>query len=194
MDVMKAIYHRRAVRRYTGQEVTRELIENLIGDAVQAPSAFNAQPWSFAATTDAALLRHIAAQVRRHLVDSAGADSQLLRLMPELLDESFDVFYGAPALVVICATEDGEWIAEECGMAAQNLMLAACVQKLGSCCIGLARGWLEQPASKQLLGIPADYRPVLPIVLGHPYGEQRATMPRRTPDIHWMPSRPDAGA
>lgn len=188
MDVMKAIYQRRAIRAYTAQEVGEDCIEDLIDAAVQAPSAMNAQPWAFTATTDRALLARIAAEVRRHLLDTAPPGSPLLRLMPGLLDERCDVFHGAPALVVLSATSNDPWADADCGMAAQNFMLAACARKLGSCCIGLARSWLALPASKQLLGIPAAHRPLLPIVVGHPQADAIASTPRRAPQIHWVGS------
>lgn len=138
MEVVKAIYQRRAVRSYTGESVERECIERLIDAAIQAPSAHNAQPWAFCATNDRALMQHIAHESRAHLLRHLPPHSSLPQLMPTLLDEECDIFYGAAAFIVVSATSDDTWAAEACGMAAQNLMLAACAEGLASCCIGLA--------------------------------------------------------
>jgi Nitroreductase family len=48
MDVIEAIHSRRSVRVYSAQPVERELIEDLIWDAAQAPPPFAGQvPWTF---------------------------------------------------------------------------------------------------------------------------------------------------
>ena len=44
MELIDAIYHRRAVREFTGEPVGRDVIEKLIDAAIQAPSAMNLQP------------------------------------------------------------------------------------------------------------------------------------------------------
>jgi nitroreductase len=92
-------------------------------------------------------------------------------LRATLEDPTFDVFYGAPLVVVICARDTGLHPEEDCALAAQNLMLAACSLGLGTCPIGIARDWLGQPEVKRELGIPADRAPVFPIAVGHPLAE-----------------------
>ena len=103
-----------------------------------------------------------------------------------LADSSYDVFHGAPALVVICATFPEAQAAEDCCLAAQNLMLAAHAAGLATCPIGLARGWLNRPETKAALGIPREYVPVFPVIVGHP-----AQVP--APTVYaWL--RPSSGA
>jgi nitroreductase len=185
MDVMQAIYRRRAVRVFTGEDVTKSQLEDLIAAAVQAPSAYNVQPWAFAATADRGLMRKMGTLLHRHLLCLPPESDEV---SPSDLGRAaaFDVFHGAPAVVVVCATDEGDWVRECCGMAAENLMLAACAQKLGTCCIGLAAPWLSLPSVRSLLDIPSHYRPLLPIVIGHPYGEQRSTVARHPARICWM--------
>jgi len=47
MDVMRAIETRRSIRRFKTEPVPRQAIEQLLDLATKAPSAKNAQPWSF---------------------------------------------------------------------------------------------------------------------------------------------------
>jgi nitroreductase len=54
-----------------------------------------------------------------------------------LRDPYYQLFHGAPVLVLILATSDGQQAAEDCCLAAQNFMLAACGEGLGTCWIGL---------------------------------------------------------
>ena len=48
MDVIEAIYSRRAIREYTDEVPAKQTIEKLIRAASHAPSAMNRQPWAFA--------------------------------------------------------------------------------------------------------------------------------------------------
>jgi nitroreductase len=48
MDVIAAIHGRRSVRSYEAKPVPRDLIENVVWDAVQSPPPFRGQvPWAF---------------------------------------------------------------------------------------------------------------------------------------------------
>jgi nitroreductase len=185
MDISEAIYQRRSVRAYTPAIMTRELIDALVAAAVHAPSAMNLQPWAFFIIEDRKVLSQYAERAKRHLVEVMAPNSPLAHYREQLSDPSFDIFYGAPALIVIAATSDAAQSAEDCCMAAQNLMLAACGMGLGTCCIGFARPWLNLPEIKAELGIPGSHVPVAPIVAGHPSGAA-PRVPRQEPAIYWV--------
>jgi nitroreductase len=102
-----------------------------------------------------------------------------------LNDPKFDIFYHAPALIVISTVTPSQWDVEDCSLAAENLMLAAHAAGLGSCWIGFAQSWLGTPAGKAALDLPAEHTPVAPIILGHP----KAAPPpvaRKEPKIRWI--------
>ncbi|MDR3530773.1 MAG: nitroreductase family protein [Rhodopila sp.] len=189
MEVAQAIYHRRAVRSFTAAPVTAETLRSLIDAAIQAPSAINEQPWRFAVAQRRETLRRIAESARDHLLSLMQTGSPFLRFRDMLQAPGCDILHGAPALVVICATSAAPQAAEDCALAAQNLMLAAYALGLGTCCIGLARPWLNQPEGKRLLGIPAVCAPIVPIIVGEPALVPPATE-RRAPHIDWI-DRPD---
>jgi nitroreductase len=178
MDISEAIYHRRSVRAYTPAILTRELIDALVAAAVHAPSAMNLQPWAFIIIEGRKVLSQYAERAKQHLV---APNSPLAHYREQLSDPAFDIFYGAPALIVIAATSDAAQSAEDCCMAAQNLMLAACGK--GTCCIGFARPWLNLSEIKAELGIPETHVPVIPIVAGHPSGAT-PRVPREGPAIY----------
>ncbi len=173
MDLMEGLRSRRAVRDYTDEALDRQTVEALIAAAITAPSAMNLQPWAFAVVLGAKRLHeHGAAAKRFAQAQFAGVPA----LAAHLADPNFAIFYGAPALVVVCARDAQPQSAEDCCLAAQNLMLAAHAAGLGTCWIGLARPWLNDPATKSALGIPAEHRPVAPIILG-----RRRSLPAPTP-------------
>jgi nitroreductase len=61
-------------------------------------------------------------------------------------------------------------VAADCWLAAENLMLAACLLGLGTCCIGSAVPVLNSPETKSELAIPADVEAIAPIIVGVPSG------------------------
>jgi nitroreductase len=181
--VLTVIAERRATRSYTGEQIDRATIERLLDAAVQAPSAMHLEPWAFVVFEGRERLRHFSEEAKRHLLQAAG-ESLPASVRTKLADLSFDIFYGAPALIVICATSAEPQAAEDCCLAAQNLMLAAHAAGLATCPIGFARSWLNLPATKRKIGISENLVPVFPVILGH--AAQHPDSPgRRAPVIFW---------
>lgn len=185
MDIIEAIYQRRAVRDFTEEPVSKDAIRLVIAAAGQAPSAMNLQPWSFLVLEGRAELERYSGSAKAHLLETMAPESPLARYRGHLADPDFQIFYGAPALIVICATSAEAGDAEDCCLAAQNLMLAAHATGLGTCWIGFARPWLDLPQSKNELGVAAHHMPVAPIIIGHPKAPP-VPVPRRQPDIRWI--------
>jgi hypothetical protein len=61
-------------------------------------------------------------------------------------------------------------------------MLAATAGGLATCCIGSAVSALNDPAVKAAIGLPADVRVIVPIVVGHAAVPATPTA-RREPEI-----------
>lgn len=184
MDLLEAIRKRRSVREYTGEPVDDTVLRELIEAAVLAPSAINQQPWTFVVIKDADRLAQISRKAKSHLLKASLSEpAHPFREM--LNDPDFDIFYHAPALVVIAAADPTDWAVEDCALAAENLMLAAYAMDLGTCWIGFAQNWLATPEGKAELGIPATYAPIAPIVVGHPR-RPPPPVPRKNPDILWI--------
>jgi nitroreductase len=182
MEVMDAIYKRRAVRAYAVKKVDKATVTALIKAAIQAPSALNAQPWAFAVIQDEALLKRCSDRAKAHLLGSLGPGSPLSLHRDMLENPDFNIFYDAATLVIICAKPAALNAAEDCCLAAQNLMLSAYAMGLGTCPIGFARPWLNLPEVKRELGISADHMPVFPVIVGFPKGDA-LPVPRKEPEI-----------
>jgi nitroreductase len=189
MDLFDAIYRRRAVREYRTQCVAPDTIDRLIQAAIQAPSAVNRQPWIFSIVQDQDLLDHISAKAKSQMLETLppGESGEHFRTL--LSDPAFQIFYHAPALIVISAETSERWAVEDCALAAQNLMLAACGLGLGSCWIGFAEGYLQSAEGKSLIQVDPAVRPVAPIIVGHPK-ELPPPVPRKPPRVQWVPGSP----
>ena len=188
MDLKEAIYTRRAVREFTAEPVDEKTLRQLIDAAVQAPSAVNQQPWAFCVVRDRALLARISREARAHLLRTPPVALASSHHFQELLSNpDFDIFYHAPALVLISSVAESPWTVENCSLAAENLMLAARAAGLGTCWIGFAQAWLGTPEGKAALNLPTSYVPVAPIIVGHPKSAP-PPVPRKEPDIRWIGS------
>ena len=185
MELHQAIYTRRATREFTGEAVDRASILRLLDAAIQAPSAVNEQPWSFTIVQDKAVLARISSASKAHFLRTPQPEIPSPHLQEFLRDLNFDIFYGAPALIVISSVRQNQWAIENCALAAANLMLAACAEGLGTCWIGFAQMWLATTAGKEALRVPASCLPVAPIIVGHAKSPP-APVPRKPADVHWI--------
>ena len=185
MDAVNSIYHRRAIRDFKTAEPTHEEINALIDAAIQAPSGVNRQPWSFFVVTGRDLLERCSTAAKAHLLGALTGQPLLEGFRGHLTSPEFNIFYNAPVLLIICATDPDLMSLKDCCLAAQNLMLAAHDRGMGACWIGFSEAWLNSPGGKAALGIPESFTPVAPIILGTP--ASRPDRPHRNPpDIHWV--------
>ena len=189
MTVFEAIARRRAVRAYRPDAVDEETVRELLKEAVRAPTAMHAEPWSFVVIQDRALLKKYSDLAKSTFAsERVGAavahppPASDARAAAILSEPDFNIFYDASTLIVICARPAGTFVVADCWLAAENLMLAACAMGLGTCCIGFAVQMLNRPEVKAELGIPADAVAVAPIIVGRPSAETPATT-RKPPEV-----------
>ncbi|EKS29741.1 nitroreductase [Afipia felis] len=184
MDISEAIRGRRAVREFTTQPVSEIILSELVDAAIQAPSAVNQQPWLFTIVSNKELLARISTEAKSHMLRASPTALASHHFLNILNDETFDIFYGAPALIIISAPK-GPWAVEDCSLAAENLMLAAHAAGIGTCWIGFAQGWLGTPNGRSAIKLPDGYAPVAPIIAGHPKSAPPAVL-RKIPRIDWI--------
>jgi len=185
MDLNDAIIGRRAVREYTAEAVDEATIRHLVDAAIQAPSAVNQQPWMFTVVRDQSVLDRISSGSKAHMLPTMEASPHAEHFRSLLNDPGFQIFYHAPALIVISAAAEGPWIVEDCALAAENLMLTAYAVGLGSCWIGFAQSFLNTAEAKAMLGMQAAWMAVAPIIVGHPKAAA-PPIPRKVPEIRWV--------
>ncbi len=192
--LINLIHWRRAVRAYRPTAVSERQLRALLDAAVRAPTAMHQEPWQFVIVQDRALLRRLSDRAKEMALATALHHGNLLKPpgaagdgMPSpLADPEFNIFYDAGTLVVICASPANEFVVADCWLAAENLMLAACAEGLGSCCIGFSVPVLNAPEGKSWLGIPADVQAFAPIIVGVPRGDM-GPAPRKAPVVlNWI--------
>ena len=188
--VTDAIFHRRAVRKYSEKAIAPDVVQKLLVAAAQAPSAMNQQPWVFGIFQGRRRLLEYSERAKQHLLATYPASFELHSRSELYENPSYDLFHGANTLIVIYSMS-GRWHPnEDCCLAAENLMLAAYGLGLGTCPIGFARPWFDLVEIKRELDIPEHYSAVFPVVVGYPAGYTAASG-REEPNVvtwKWDPA------
>jgi nitroreductase len=176
MDVIQAIHTRRSIRSYTPRPVARELIEQVIWDAAQAPPPHRGQvPWTFNVIQGVERISAYGDEALQYARDSHPDEPGW-----EWTDRpEFEVFWGASALIIISGR------VEDCCRAGQNLMLSAHARGLGTCWVGSPMLWLRTAPAKAKLKISPELVPVSALCLGYPAAIPEAP-PHKRPPIVWL--------
>ena len=186
MDLVEAIFTRRATRSFLPEPVSDETVRRLLEVAVQAPSAMNAQPWRFVVIQDAARLDQYSERAKALLLQRMSGDEKNRHYADRLASRGFNIFYDASTLIVICGPANGPYSQADCWLAAQNLQLAARALGLGTCCIGFAIAALNDPEVKAQLDIPPEFAAIAPLIVGTPRSLP-PPVPRAAPHIvSWL--------
>ena len=168
MDALDAIASRTSTRAFAGRPVPRAVLERLLAAAVRAPNHKLTEPWRFAVLTGQSVARF--AELKRahratRFADPASPEAA------KAIEKTWREAAGTPAFVVLmCAVSDDPVRREEdyaaVMMAAQNLMIAATAEGLGSYL--RTGGIMEDAALKELVRLPSAHRIVAVVSLGYP--------------------------
>lgn len=175
---------RRAIRRYTGEPVPSDLLNQLLELATWAPSAHNRQPWRFAVLEAAANKEKLARAMGQRLRADRTADGDPAEAIERDVARSFARITGAPVLIVICLSltdmdsyPDGRRSQAERTMAVQSVAMAAQTLWLAAHAAGLGACWLCAPLFVpelvvETLKLPPDWEPQGLLTLGWPAEEK----------------------
>ncbi|MCZ7400248.1 MAG: nitroreductase family protein [Candidatus Methanoperedens sp.] len=188
-DIVEIIKTRRCVREYKEDQIPDEDIKFLIDCARYAPSGFNMQPWSFLVIKNKDVMRKISERGKKSLIPLLepvkNTSKKTADFLVYLKTKGTDVFYNAPALIIILANKNAMTADWDCAMAAQNMMLAAHSKGIGSCWIGAVHPALMDEGFLKELGAPEGYKAVAPLIFGYPKGKTEAPG-RSEPEVKWV--------
>ncbi len=159
-DVLQAIRDRRSIRDYYDESVSKEALDCLVAAALQAPSARNSQPYHFTFVTDADMLSEFSSDARGVYMSKEGAPAKLK-------ESTYDVLQGAKLVCFIFATGNGPFVGVDCGIAVENMALAAHSLGLGSVILGMPRDvFLSENRDKWHKKLSAPEGSVFSIAIG----------------------------
>jgi nitroreductase len=169
---------RRSIRRYQDKSVSLETIKEMIKESTLAPNAGNEQPWKFIIVNNKKMLKRISDESKKNILAriAANPDDYAKKYKGMLENESLNVFYNAPSLVIIFGPSNLKNLYVDCALAASYFMMAAASRGLGTCWINLGTE-IKDPGMISALGIPDNCKIVAPIILGYP--EKIPSAPKR---------------
>lgn len=160
-DFLTLVKSRQSVRGYSNRPVERDKIEHCLEAARLAPSACNAQPWSFVVVTDPVIRNQLAdLTADRWLPLNHWTKQAPVHVVIVIERQNLTSRLGA-------AVKDRDFAWMDVGIAAEHFCLQAAAEGLGSCMLG----WFKEKEVKTLLQIPMARRIGLIITLGYPVSE-----------------------
>lgn len=158
MEVMEAIKGRRSVRGYKKDPIPEEKLQRILEAIQWAPSWANTQCWEVIVVRE----DEIKSQLAETLPPGNPARAAMTQapIVLVLLGQKGRAgFYKGNA-----ATDKGDWYMFDCGLAAQNLCLAAHAEGLGTVIVGL----FDAPKAAEVLKVPEGKAVVVMTPLGLP--------------------------
>lgn len=161
MDVLQAISNRRSHRAYRKEQLPEEVLSSILRAGLESPSARNRQPWHFSVVQNAELIQEIHDEAAKVMGKSGS---------PRFSDPDFQIFYHAPTVIFLFGEKDFSWSQVDCGIAVENMALAAEGLGVGSVILGLPKPAFAGNRADELkarLACPEGYDFVIALALGY---------------------------
>ena len=213
-ETEKVILSRRSVRQYRKEQVPEFMVKRILEAGRFAPSAGNYQPWKFLVLRDPEVIGGItetvvsACRMFSAMTDYRKIGKGWLRPMvkfmtrlryydlhpmpftaiPLVAEGRLGLWHGAPTVIIILKDVRGVSSPDlDCGIAGQNMVLAAHSMGLGTCWVGFAKLALDMnPKWKRRLGISYPYKFANSLAVGWPMGNPDAMVTRQTHPVDWF--------
>lgn len=164
-EIIENMVSRRSIRKYKGEMVPKELIEEVVRTGVYAPTGMNSQSPIILVITNK--------EVR----------DKLSKLNAKFMNNTeTDPFYGAPVVLTVLVDKNKVTPVYDGSLVMGNLMNAAHSLGLGSCWIHRAKEVFDTEEGKELLksfGVEGEYEGVGNCILGYVEGEEPTAAPRK---------------
>jgi nitroreductase len=167
-NAITVIHSRKSVRNFTGQTVSRALLDKIVRAGMAAPSAVNRQPWSFVVVTD------------RKMLDMLNDELPYAKMLGK-----------AGAAIVVCAIPDKaydgsrEFAVIDSTLAGENILLAAEALGLGAVWTAAYPYEDRMGVVRKILGIPGNIIPLNVIPIGYSAGTDKPKNKYKPENVHW---------
>ena len=190
-DIARAVRERRSIRSFRDEPVPRDLVEDLLRDALWAPSPHNSQPWRFTVLFEPADRERLASAMADQLAAELRADGVDATAIERQTSRSRQRISSAPVVILCSLVTDDlvtfpderrsmlEWrmAVQSIGAVLQTLFLLGWSRDLGSC-------WMAAPmycpeVVRAALDLPQRYVPQALVLMGYPAtsGKVRERLP-----------------
>ena len=185
---------RRTIRAFTTEPVDPAAVSRAVATALTAPAPHHSEPWRFVILSSAAARSALLDAMREAWIADLRRDGFTQEQIARRIRRG-EPLRQAPLIVVPCLVTDAAheypdqrrsraeqaMFTVSMGAAVQNLLIALAVDGLGS-------AWISstlfcQDVAAQAMDLPAGWRPMGAIAVGHPAEQARARPPRDPGDF-----------
>lgn len=199
-DVLETIKSRRSIRKYRSEQIKQEELDIILEAGIYAPSGHNDQPWHFTVIQNKKLIDQMDIETKKNM---AKAPVDWVENMGK--NEKYVLFHNAPTVIVVSGRKDAITPLIDSSAAVQNMLLAAKSLNIGSCWIGLAKFFFQNPENAEKLdlasffqtiiedmyipenaskvNIPEGYEPYFAVTLGYPESAKDIPAPKRERNV-----------
>ena len=152
-EALNCLLKRRSTKKYTDQQVSDELLDQVLEAGLYAPTGRNNQNVICVAVRDKKLR------------------DQLTAMNAAVMNAEIDPFYGAPCVIVVFADSEGTTWVEDGSLVLGNMLNAAESLGLGACWVHRARQMFETEEGKELMAswcVPETMKGIGNCILGYP--------------------------
>ena len=202
MEFFETLFSARAMRRYSDEPISEDILVKLIEAAHAGPSGSNRQSRHWIVVRDPEQKQRLADLNRRFVSRylEANRDAANPHVTPEkrqrflaAVEYQMEHLHEVPAIVIACADMvvtpqgtfgEGVQAATEVWGAVQNLLLAARALGVGS--VPTTLGLVDRDAAREVLNLPDHILPMVLIPLGWPTGNFGPIRRRPLEEVlHW---------
>ena len=161
-ETLKVLKERRSIRKYKPQQITDAELNAILEAGTYAASGMNRQSAVMAVIQD------------KELIDRLDVINAEIKGLPGVTQ-----FYGAPTVIFVSTDMDGAklYARHDCGLAVENICLAAHSIGLGTVILGMPREAFAGPDGDELrkaLQFPEGYDFMVAVSVGVPAGTKQA--------------------
>jgi nitroreductase/NAD-dependent dihydropyrimidine dehydrogenase PreA subunit len=214
-ETEKVILSRRSTRWYKKEQVPEFMVKRILEAGRFAPTAGNFQSWKFIVirepkliedfTNSLVMICKLFKAILEYRTPGNFWKMPIAKLytflMPAKLspvpfsaisliaDRKLDLYHGAPTVILICKDVRGVSNPDlDCGIAGQNMVLAAHSMGLGTCWISFAKVVFDYLGFKwnKVFGIKYPYKFITSLAIGWPMGKPNGFVERPAHSVNWF--------
>lgn len=161
MELQKTIFSRCSTRKYNDKKISKQTLKEICICGLAAPSANNTKPLELIIIQDKEILRGIS------------------RLKPQ-----WYMLKNAAAAILVAGKKD-KYFQQNCGAAAENILLAATDQGIGNVWLGLYPNLELVEKIRKIVLLPEGKLPFCFVSLGYAMDKKERKFIYQENKIHW---------
>ena len=117
---IEVIKNRRSIRKFKAEQIAYPDLQTIMEAALYAPNGMNQQKWHFSVIQDKSLVDRMVNTMKANMIDSGNEV-----FAKNAKNPNYNIYYGAPTVILVTADEKSKYAQFDCAAAAENICIAA---------------------------------------------------------------------